>query len=415
MTITKMILIPMVAATALFTSAAFAGENRGEGVLERARPDYDPAGARVGSFLLFPSVEFGVGYDDNIGRANTGETDSYTLTVRPELNLQSQWSRHELNVGIMANTIFHEADSDLDYTDVVTGMEGRLDISSSTNIEATASYSDVNEELRTATAPTAASEPTEYTTWDVGLQLNQRFNRLTAELEGTYGEIDYDDVRAIGGGIIDNDARDRSTAEARVRVGYDVDPDVNIFVEGALNEVDYDQEPPTVAVSRDSDGYRIGAGASFDITKLMTGEIVVGYFEQDYDSAALTDVDGLAADADVSWFVTPLTTLNFGAGSEVLQSDTTGSGGYIAQYVEAGVDHELLRNVIVSAGASFENNDYEGIVRNEDIIGLDLEAQYLINRNMSLKAGYSFETRDSDVAGRDYDRNQIGLTLRLQL
>ncbi len=415
MATTYKIFASLLAGVTLLGGAAVAAENRGQGVLDRARPDYDAAGARAGSFLLFPSVEIGVGYDDNIGRANTNETESYTLTVRPEVSVQSQWSRHELNFGLATSSIFHESSSALDYTDVVTGLEGRLDIGSSTNIEASASYADVNEELRTATAPTGAAEPTEYTTWDVALQLNQRFNRLTAELEGRYGENDYDDVRAVGGGIIDNDIRDRSTTEGRLRLGYDVDPDVNLFVEGALNEIDYDQEPPRVAVSRDSDGYRVGVGAEFDITKLVSGEIVVGYFEQDYDSVGLTDVDGLAAALDVSWYVTPLTTLNFEGGSEARQSDTTGSGGYLAQYVGASVDHELLRNVIVSAGTSFENNDYEGIARNEDIVGLDLEARYLINRNMSVKAGYAFEQRDSDVVGRDYDRNKVGLTLRLQL
>eukprot|EP00439_Symbiodinium_sp_Y106_P088264 s1_g800.t1 len=415
MGITKKIFVPLLAATAMCAGSALADENRGEGVLDRARPDYDPAGVRVGSFLLFPSVEIGLGHDDNIGRADTNTTESFTLNVRPELNLQSQWSRHELNVGILANSIFHEADSDLDYTDVTTGLDGRIDISNSTDVEVFASYAELNEELRTATAPTAAAEPTEYTSWDAGLQLNQRFNRLTAELEGSLGELDYDDVAAIGGGIVDNDARDRSFAEGRLRLGYDVDPDINLFVEGALNEVDYDQEPPTVAASRDSDGYRVGAGASFDLTKLMAGEIVLGYFEQDYDSAAFTDVDGLSADVDVSWFVTPLTTVSFGAGSEVRQSDTTGSGGFLAQYVDVTVDHELLRNVIVSTGASFENNDYEGIARNEDIFGFDFGAEYLINRNMSLKAGYSYEERDSDVAGRDYDRNRFGVALRLQI
>lgn len=415
MSVAKKIFVPLLAAGALFAGAASAEENRGEGVLDRARPDYDPAGIRVGSFLLFPSVELGVGYDDNVGRSTNNSTDSYDLTVAPQLQFQSQWSRHELNLGLAADAIFYEADSDLDYTNYGATVEGRLDISNSTNVEARASYEELNEEVRSTTAPLAASEPTEYNSWGGGLQLNQRFNRLTAELEGTYEQLDYDDVRANGGGLIDNDNRDRDQVEGRLRLGYDVDPDVNLFVEGALNEVDYDQAPPTVAVNRDSDGYRVGVGASFDVTTLVAGSIVVGYLEQDYDSAALADVDGLSAEVDLEWYVTPLTTVRLGADSSVQQSDTTGSGGYLSQSVGLGVDHELMRNVILSAGTSFENNSFEGINRDEDVIAFDLGAQYLINRNMAVEAGYRYEERDSNVAGRDYDRNQIGVTLRLQM
>ncbi|MEQ9142857.1 MAG: outer membrane beta-barrel protein [Parvibaculaceae bacterium] len=415
MTVAKKIFVPLLAAGALFAGAASAEENRGEGVLDRARPDYDPAGIRVGSFLLFPSVELGVGYDDNVGRSTNNTTDSYELTIAPQLQFQSQWSRHELNFGLAADAIFYEADSDLDYTNYGADIEGRLDISNSTNVEAYASYEELNEEIRSTTAPLAASEPTEYNAWGGGLQLNQRFNRLTAELEGTYEQLDYDDVRANGGVVIDNDNRDRDVVTGRLRLGYDVDPDVNLFIEGALNEVDYDQAPPTVAVNRDSDGYRLGVGAEFDLTTLVSGEVVVGYLEQDYDSQALADVDGLAADVGVNWYLTPLTTVRLGAGSSAQQSDTTGSGGYLSQSIELAVDHELLRNVIISVGGDFENNDFEGINRDEDIVGFGLNAQYLINRNMAVDAGYRYEERDSNVVGRDYDRNQIGVTLRLQM
>jgi hypothetical protein len=415
MTVAKKIFVPLLAAGAMFAGAVSAEENRGEGVLDRARPDYDPAGVRVGSFLLFPSIELGVEYDDNIGRASNNTTDSYGLTVAPQLQFQSQWSRHELNFGLAADAVFYEADSDLDYTNYGAQAEGRLDFSSSTNVEIRASYEELNEEIRSTTAPLAATEPTEYSVLGGGIQLNQRFNRLTAELEGAYEELDYDDVAGNGGAIIDNDNRDRNEVEGRLRLGYDVDPDVNLFIEGALNEIDYDQSPPTVAVNRDSDGYRVGAGATFDVTTLIAGELFVGYFEQDYDSAALTDVDGLAAALDLEWYVTPLTTVRVGGSSTVEQSDTTGSGGYLSQAVGLGIDHELRRNVILSVGTSFENNDFEGINRDEDIIAFDLGGQYLINRNMAVEAGYRYEERDSNVVGRDYDRNRVGVTLRLQM
>lgn len=415
MTGTKKFMMLLMSASMLMAGQALAEDRRGEGVADRARPEFDPAGVRMGSFLLFPTLDTTFEYDDNVGRASANPTESYGLIVAPELQLRSEWGRHELNLTAQSISKFYEQDSDLDFTDYGVGMDGRLDISSSTSLEGEASFAELNEELRTTTAPTGAAEPTEYSSWDVGLQLNQRFNRVTSELEVTYGERDYDDVPNNIGGTIDSDLRDRSASEVRLRAGYDVNPDVNLFIEGALNEVDYDQAPPIVTVDRDSDGYRVGAGAAFDVTSLISGEVVVGYLEQDYDSAALADVSGLAADVDIGWNVTPLTTILLGAGSSVEQSDATASGGLMTRYVEVGVDHELLRNVILSAGVGFENNDFEGITREDDIFTANVGALYLINRNASVSAGYTFEERDSNPASRDYDRNRFGVTLRLQI
>ena len=39
---------------------------RGASVLDRPKPELDPLGVRAGSFLIFPKVEVGTAYDDNV-------------------------------------------------------------------------------------------------------------------------------------------------------------------------------------------------------------------------------------------------------------------------------------------------------------------------------------------------------------
>ncbi|MCI0430482.1 MAG: outer membrane beta-barrel protein, partial [Rhodospirillales bacterium] len=39
---------------------------RAQSVFERPRPDYDPLGIRAGGFLIYPQVELGEAYNDNI-------------------------------------------------------------------------------------------------------------------------------------------------------------------------------------------------------------------------------------------------------------------------------------------------------------------------------------------------------------
>src|SRR4051794_25286779 len=65
-------------------------------VLQKARPDYDPLGARVGSFLLLPAVEVRETYDSNIFATPSNEKGDFYTTIHPELQLRSNWNNHAL-------------------------------------------------------------------------------------------------------------------------------------------------------------------------------------------------------------------------------------------------------------------------------------------------------------------------------
>jgi outer membrane autotransporter protein len=125
-------------------------------------------------------------------------------------------------------------------------------------------------------------------------------------------------------------------------------------------------------------------------------------------------VSGLAYHADVTWLATPLTTVRFGAGAEVGESTVGGSGGYLAQYGEVGVDHELLRNVILDGSFRFENADYEDVSRNDDYIDAGVGVSYLVNRYAKVRVGYDYAERSSDAVGLDYEENRVGISLILQ-
>ena len=88
---------------------------------------------------------------------------------------------------------------------------------------------------------------------------------------------------------------------------------------------------------------------------------------------------------------------------------------------QVGVDHELLRNLVLSAQAEYQMDDYlnsdplTGLTREDDFYLLQAGATYNINRNVYLRGTYSYSTRDSNVFGRDYDRNLFLLRVGGQL
>lgn len=386
-------------------------DNRNVSVRERVRPGYDPVGVRAGAFTVFPEASVTGTFDDNIFATDTNTESDFITTLAASVSAASNWSRHALNLRAGLAQKLYADNSDEDRLDWDVSGDGRLDITSDTNVTAGVAYAELHEDRGAPNAIGLAAEPTEYSLFEGNVALNHRFNRVTSSIGATYADYDYDTVPLTGGGTLNQDFRDREEFTQFLRLGYDVSPDTNLYIQGTLNQREYDQQPPAVAITRDSDGYEIVGGTEFRLTNLAQGGVYVGYQSQDYDDPTLSEIDGLAYGANVDWFVTPLATVRFEAASSVQETIQAGASGYMDNSVGLRIDHEFMRNVILGARASFANQDFEGVARDDDVIGAGLSIDYLINRNFSLRLGYDYTDRDSSVAGLDYSRNEIGLTL----
>src|SRR5690606_24629881 len=110
----------------------------------------------------------------------------------------------------------------------------------------------------------------------------------------------------------------------------------------------YDNNPTPAIVN--SEGRTLLAGVSVNFTDLMRGEINVGQFEREYDAG--NSVEGLAVAANLEWYPTGLTTVTVtGRRNSEDVIGATESQPFTETEFGARVDHELLRNLILTAGA----------------------------------------------------------------
>lgn len=420
----------MTLRTPLFASLAFVcfvpgsmvmaqSPERGVGVADRERPEYDPIGIRAGSFIMYPSVTSSVSYTDNQFAQPTNEQDDTIFVIAPEITVESQWSRHSLNLrGGLASSFHDKNDSD-DATDYGVGAEGRLDITRSTSLSVSGGYDVTHEDRGDPDQPAAAVEPTQVTEVTAEAALNQRFNRLSLRPAISFSDIDFEDVALIGGGSVNNDDRDRQELVASLRGGYEVSPALEVFVEGRYRTIDYDGFDDNLGgggvVRRDSDGYDALVGASFDVGRLARGEVAVGYTEQDYDSSLIPSIDGFIYEAGIFWFLTELTTLNLSGTRQTEETTLAGASGNITTEGTLRVDHELLRNLLIGVEGSYANETFEGIGREDDNYSAGVDVTYLINRNLRAQVGYEFESRATNAIGADFDQNTVFLVLRAAL
>jgi hypothetical protein len=116
------------------------------------------------------------------------------------------------------------------------------------------------------------------------------------------------------------------------------------------------------------------------------------------------------------WNVTQLTTLNFNAIRAFQSSNPTISGtgaGYLQSVVAASVDHELRHNILLNAGAGYENDNYQGISRSDSVFSAGASVRYLLNRNLYLSGSYSYQQRTSSGIAATTPYSQSIVLLRL--
>ena len=84
------------------------------------------------------------------------------------------------------------------------------------------------------------------------------------------------------------------------------------------------------------------------------------------------------------------------AGGRIVEdSATPGAGGYLSSNVSARVDHELLRNVILTGQAAYGNDQYKVIGRTDHRVTAGVSGTYLLNRVVGLTASYNYSKQNT--------------------
>ena len=397
--------------------------DRNVSVRERARPGYQALGLPLSSFILYPKVELGVQENSNIYGAPNHPTNDVIGVASPEVDLVSQWARNKLTVFARTSTHEYASHSGEDTTDWQFGGTGRLDLGDSTaNFGGDYGYL---AEPRTASvgqtnlATFTTIHPVEYYQSDANADLVHTFNRLQVQGGLTYlGQQFQNATNTLGQTVLEN-AFDNQRLALSAKAGYAMSPDTALYAAIGYNTIDYPNASLTLSpagVSRNSSGETYDVGANFDLTQLLRGDVEVGYLHQEFSSGVYKPLDGFHALGKVEWFPTQLTTVTMTGARNVNPATVPGSPAVITAGVSGQVDHELLRNVILTGIARYEDDDYQGIDRRDHISEFTISGDYLLNHNIGLHLAYDYLTQDSAGVSRglDFNDNRVTLSTTLQ-
>ncbi len=376
---------------------------------------YAPLGLRTGSFLLYPAVELSAGYNSN-PQSVPGGPSSSLFVVAPELQVQSDWSRHSLTADIKGTYDWYGANlsPSLNRPYLSSTIDGRIDVLRNTQILLENRFILSTESPASPNLPAGLAAIPIYT--DIGgtLGLAQTFNRLQVTAKANFDRDTYNNSVLTNGEVISNADLNYNQYGGTLRVGYELDPGLKPFVEGGGNQRVYDQEPDSSGYQRNSTGSSIKVGSTVNIIGTLVGEMAAGYLERVYQDSRLPVVAGPTLDGSLIWQATALTTAKFTAASVVTESAVPGTSAEFSRDINVQVDHAFLLYLVGTGQVGYGHDDYVGLGRQDNRYFVSAGLTYKLNREMQLKGTIRQDWLTSNVTGVAYDATSFLVGIRLQ-
>ncbi|MFZ2587030.1 MAG: outer membrane beta-barrel protein [Alphaproteobacteria bacterium] len=382
-------------------------------VSQRVAKENAPLGVRAGSFVVTPKADLEETYNDNVYATKNNTKSDFITTVRPEVAVQSNWSRHALNALARAEMNKFADNSSENTNNTALAIDGRVDVMKETSLGGGVSWVRNHEERGDPNAIGSSVEPTAVDTKTARLGAYRGLGRFNVRVDGEAKTIDFKNGYTTTGGTVNNSLRDRNEYLTSARVGYKATPGTEVFVKGEMDNRVYNQKGGTT-VNRSNHGDKIVVGLDMEMTGKTKAEVYGGVMSRNYVDPSLKDNSGSATyGAKLLWNATDITSVMGSIDRSIEETSLANSSGYENTSYRLGVEHSVMRNTVANAGLGYTTSDYKGtgVQRNDDVLMANVGAKYYFNRNFSTGASYEFRNRDSNIANGGYDRNVFMLRL----
>ncbi|WP_281018294.1 MULTISPECIES: outer membrane beta-barrel protein [unclassified Minwuia] len=407
-----------------------------DAILSRPRPEYDEIGLEAGglffdiehlgrgqpleSFLLFPQVDVGLTFDDNIFATQNGRVADFIGSIKPSLSLRSNWDNHEIFAEAHGRFTRNLSNSRESVREHGFSTGGKLEISEFEFIRASLGFDrkttvrgDVREDV-------GGNEPGVF--YQTGLNATWQYQRdkFLWRARGGVTHKNFVDVPA-GVGEIETDQNDRIEYDASVRLGWEEWEGTTLFVQPDVGFTRFIQKVDNTGVERNFGRYGILAGFTYDLTAVTFLEGALGFGLATFADPNSDDFFFVDASLDFVW--NPHDSWTFKAGFErdvtatnavtnvngVNVSDVATISNELSLAAQLEVTYELLaaNELGFRRSETVAGNTIDNVLANE------LSLLWLMNENMRMRGFWQFTLFSSNDANREFLRNRLGVVLTL--
>lgn len=391
------------------------GTGSGITVKSRSRPDYDPPGIRLDSVTIAPLLSESLGYDSNIFGGSSAR-GGWREQTSPSVLLGTQRSNGGVGAFFSADDVRYPGQPSQDRTDGSAFAGGTFDIGRNkltlgggylarhedrASLDSLPTDKPVGYQVENARASFAIPEGR--FTWTPSIDLNRwRFDNTT-----------------ILGVPASQRGRDRSTAQAALTVQYNWMPGRSLVWVTRWLDTHYDH-PALGVVSNNSQSWQGLAGVEYDDNTVWRYRLLGGLQYRVPAAAATASQATGIAEAEVLWSPSGLTTVRASLLREIEDAALTGFSNVTYTSGTVAIDHELLRNVLLSGSTGLQHARFNQSGGQQVGVTAGAGAAWLIGRQVRLAltanvAGIRNSGLPAGTIAGNYTRTLTLLTLRLAL
>lgn len=388
--------LPLCAAIAAVSSSAYAVE---------------PNGIDLGSGVTFlPGFELTVSDDSNIYKLpDATKVDSTVTRLKPSFGIQADLGATQLTAGYAAEKGMYTYDNDDNYVDHRLSASSKSELTSRSEVDFNLNYNIVHDDRGSGTVEGNAAIATEPDTYDetvVGAAYiyGSDSAMLNVKPYAEYYSKHYTNNKNLG-----TADRNHSKVKLGTLLTVNVSSATKALVEVRSTNISYEEDSATAA-AREGNLMNLLAGASWDITGKTTGEVKLGALKRSFDDSAVEDDTRFAWEAQLTWNPRSYSTVTFL--TQQTANETSGPGTYIAsQYSLVSWDHEFSPFMSVVLDASLSNDEYvdDTAGREDEVVSYGVTGVFSPSKILDIKASLKDESRNSNIADLDYDRQIIML------
>jgi hypothetical protein len=377
---------------------------------------YLPIGIRIGTFLLYPEVEFGTILTNNVLGTRFDTHGDVAAEVVPKLRLQSDWSRHSFSAEVNADRSWYRNFPTQDDRIYQILLRGRIDVTERTHIGGEAETSQTQTGRNSVSLTDIDGNQINLHEEHATASVDHTFNRLTLKLAGTIADYNYDNIvdPTLVGPVPFVDIRDYRETVGTLRSTYEFQSSWAGFVETSVNERTYKQPINSADLRRGSSGTVILGGLNLRLAGTLFGEISAGWGQQQAIDEAFEPVSGALINADLIWLPSPMTKVEFLARSEIDETTLVDSLGAIDRFFELSLQHAFWRYLVLGAFASYEVADFVGNPEVDQRTKGGVTAEYYFNPVLSLYGRYEHTDFISTDSASNFVEDEVRLGMKLR-
>jgi hypothetical protein len=408
---------------------SMAGNVDGQPPRRRLKIDDDPFGATgdyAGSFLIKSAVELRGGYDTNPARLSAPIGDPLWV-IAPEFLAVSDWERHALVADLRGSYTGYghslppiiegavsPAPTDINRPDFLGHVDGRLDVTEDTRVTSQLRLRVATDNPGSPNVQAGIARYPDYATFGSTVGIDQKFNRLDIAAGATFDRTVYQNSLLTDGTTASNADRAFNQYGGVGRASYELTPAVKPFVEVEGDSRFHDQYIDNNGYARNSSGGYVRAGTSFEFSRLLTGEISIGYAARNYIDPRLEPLSGLLSASSLTWTATPLTTAKFYSSTSIDETTVPGVSGVLTHTYTFEVDHDFRRWLAAVGKFTYGTYEYQGDGRFDRSYSLEGDLIYKLTRYFWIKGTLQRNILNSNVAGASSASTVALLGVRVQ-